>query len=253
MIIKNSKSSRDFIITKKGGFKLYPLHIQKTQDTNNSNHFISEYESTYNSSNAPKSTTYININISKKNHSFSNMKAFNEINNKNIFDDKGFRQKSFDKLKNVNDKKKKEINKRLEFIKKNMLTNKDFIAEDYVRYQDLKKNIKEFTHINYNKSGIINNKFPLMLKDIKSCEILYNNSKNKKQFRKSIQITEPEDVNEKITGAKKVFLKTNFTDNRKNLWKSNLVKYSCYNYFKVFCLANNNHFNRKKNNKKIII
>lgn len=252
MLIQSSKSSKDFIITKKGGFKLYPLHIQTTPDYNSSNNFISDYETTYNSSNAPKSTIYTNINISKKNHTFSNMKTFNENTNKSIFDDKGFRQKPLNKLKNLNNKKK-EINKRLDFIKKNMLNNKDFVCEDYVRYQDLTRNDKKFNHTNYNKSSSTKNKFPLLLKDIKSNEILYNNIKNKKKFRKSVERVEPEDVNEKIMGVKNVFLRTNFDQSRKNLWKINLFKYSCYSYFKAFCSVNNIHFNTKKNDKKIVI
>jgi len=258
MIIKTQNDTKNFLLLRKGGFRLFDINSGiKTKNFSVKNLNINQ-----DTSKEIKITENTNKNFIK---SKSNEKA----NHKNFV-----LSKISSTYSKVNNNKDKYGNYKRYLFRKNILsTEKNYLLEDYMRKKELdlmndvrKKTFYEarktfFSERNFderkvgyfNKENSFNRKkkFTLMIKDIESNFILLKNKRNKKYqeylLKEKIQ---PErntykDLNEKLN-ARNVFLRANklFKNKTKNTFTSKNLKFlSCADFFNTYYPKYNKHFN----------
>jgi hypothetical protein len=258
MIIKTQNDTKNFLLLRKGGFRLFDINSGiKTK-----NFSVKNLDINQNISNEIKITEN-----SKQN--FSKSKSNEKTNHKNFI-----LSKISSTYSKINNNRDKYGNYKKYLFRKNILsTEKNFLLEDYMRKKELdlmndtrKKTFYEarktfFSEKNFTerKTGYFNkensfdpkNKFTLMIKDIESNFLLLKNKRNKKYkeylLKKTIQ---PEknsykDLNEKLS-PRNVFLRANklFKNKTKNTFTSKNLKFlSCADFFNTYYPKYNNHFN----------
>ena len=254
MIIKSPKYTRNFLLLKKGGFKLFQSN--KSQKNNLS----------------PNYKTTISYKEGR-----TNIYNDKEEKNKNILNTFSYTSKSMHHNSPKNLPKLNEYKKRL-FLKNIISSEKKFILEDYMKHKEIdlikNHNIKTVHEarktffserkINDNRTSYFykeelfdkNNKFPLMIKDIQSNYILLKNKRNKKYKEYFIfkQLEEEKnsfkDFNEKL-GVKNIYIKSDKLFNKnKTFMNKNFNFISCINYFNSFSTTHKGAFNLKRKSLK---
>lgn len=248
MIIETPKTSRDFILLRKGGDKLYKIKLKK------------EFK-------FPKiQVSYKNI-IIKKNQINSNTNINNNNNistleNKNNSDSKKIKSNLIKSKLLFYSTPKDENNKRKNiFIKKNLNDDKNFLIQDYIRSSELSKTSNKCIHRKIisneiERNSYINNyvnilreknrKFPLLKKDIHSNFILYENEKKniyKKMNKTEIKIPDYRDLNEKLGTRFVNFKSENYFGKPK---KNPFFQLGSSHCLKTFCSINDGVFSRKR-------
>ena len=258
MIIKTQNNTKNFLLLRKGGFRLFDINSgNKTK-----NFSVKNLDINHDTSKENKIQENTNQNFTK---SKSNEKA----NHKNFV----LSKISSTYSKENNNKDKYDNYKKYLFRKNILSTEKNFLLEDYMRKKELdlmndvrKKTFYEarktfFSERNFNerKSGYFNKensferkkKFTLMIKDIESNFILLKNKRNKKYKEYLLkEKMQPEknsfkDLNE-ILNAKNVFLRANklFKNKTKITFTNKKLKFlSCADFFNTYYPKYNNHFN----------
>lgn len=249
MIIYTPKLTQNFLLLRKGGYKLFDSNINIKKSYN------------FPCKNIDKS-----INTSKEIviHDENNIK--NKKSEQKIFL-KSLTSKTFSKNK-VSKFPKLENYKKQLFRKNILSTEKSYLLEDYMRKKELdlincrnKKSIYEIRKTFFTEDKIKNNdikrsyffkphsfdknhKFTLMIKDIESNFILLKNKKIKK-FKSNLtgdiesEKNSFKDFNEKL-GVKNVYFKIDRLFKRINpMFKSNLKFFSNLKYFNTFSVGNN--------------
>ena len=242
MIIKTPNYTKNFLLLKKGGLRLFE---QNKRNKNSSYNFPSQKLaiSTYNNS-------------KEKNQEEDNK---NKEKNKNILKTYSTKSKAKYNLKifpKLNEYKK------LLFLKNIVSSEKNYLLEDYMKHKEINlmknNNIKTIydakktffcdDKINDNRTSYYyqeelfdrNKKFPLMIKDIQSNYILLKNKKmkNYKDYyllkKKEIEKNNFKDFNEKL-GIRNIFIKSDKIMNKnKTFLNNNLNFLSFSNYFKTY-------------------
>ena len=253
MIIRTPKLTRNYILLKKGGYRLFDSNDVLIKKENNKN--------------IPKT-------ISKE------IKIL--IDNKEVDKNSEEKDKIISKSLTTKTINKKSIkNKKLEDYKKNLFrknilsTEKNYLLKDYMQKKELdlmslggrrtmyeirktffnddKKKVNRRNYFYVPNSFDKTTKFTLMIKDIESNFILLKNKKNKRY--KTYKMNEGsenlkssyKDFNEKL-GVKNVYFKTENYFNKKNPFHNNKFKFlSLFSGFNKFSTGNNNIFNQKSN------
>ena len=262
MIIKTQNDTKNFLLLRKGGFRLFDINSGiKTK-----NFSVKTFDINQDTSKEIKITE-------KTNQNFNKSKSNEKTNHQNFV-----LSKISSTYSKVNNNKNKYGNYKRYLFRKNILsTEKNYLLEDYMRKKelDLMKDIRKKTFyearktffsektFNERKGGYFNkensfdrtNKFTLMIKDIESNFILLKNKRNKKYkeylLKEKIQSEKNsyKDLNEKLN-AKNVFLKANklFKNKNKNkninIFTNKKLKFlSCADFFNTYYPKYNNHFN----------
>ena len=231
MIIKTPNYTKNFLLLKKGGFRLFE---QNKNNKNSSYNFPSQKLtiSTYNNSKEKNQEEDIN----------------NKEKNKNIL--KTYSTKSKTKYKPKIYPKLNEY-KKLLFLKNIVSSEKNYYLmknNNIKTIYDAKKTFFCDDKINDNRTSYYyqeelfdrNKKFPLMIKDIQSNYILLKNKKMKKYKdyyllkKKEIEKNNFKDFNEKL-GIRNIFIKSDKIMNKnKTFLNNNLNFLSFSNYFKTY-------------------
>ena len=263
MFINSQKSTKNYLLLKKGGFRLFNTY--KKRKSLSSNTEINKVTlSTYNPS---KGRPIINgtcrEEIKKDNKKKEIINTFSNIS-----------YNKFNLTKYI--PKISEYKKRL-YLKKIVSTEKDYLLENYMKHKEIEiiknRNIKTvydarktfFTdnQINDNRTSYFykeklfddKKKFPLMIKDIQSNYILLKNKKYKKYkdylLLKKIEEEKNKfkDFNEKL-GIKNINIKSDKLIKKNNTYVNrNFNIFNCVNnYLKTF---NKEVFSQKRKRKKI--
>ena len=259
MIIKTPNYTKNFLLLRKGGFRLFDLN----SGTKSKNFSVKNLQIN------PETSKEIKITENRKqNFSKSNEKT----NNKNFVTSKiSSTYSKINNNKNRYDKYKKYL------YRKNILsTEKNYLLEDYMRKKEIdlmndvrKKTFYEarktfFSDKNFNgrKTGYFSTensfdrkkKFTLMVKDIETNFILLKNKKIKKYKEYLLKEKEKEniqsgknsfkDLNEKLN-VRNVFLKANKllkNKTKSSFTSKNLMFLNCVEYFNTYYPRYNNHF-----------
>ena len=243
MIIKTPKYTRNYLLLKKGGLRLFNSF---TKYNNNSSNFKNK-KMTISINNTSKERPYINTDIekikkiNKKDKNFLNTFTTNSQNKFNI-------SKYVPNLK--------EYKKHL-FLKNILMSEKNYLLEDYIKNKEISllknRNIKTmndvrktfFTDdkINDNRTSYFykeclfddKDKFPLMIKDINSNFILWKNQRYKK-YKDYLLLKKFEseknyfkDFNDKL-GIRNIYIKSNkLFSKSKTFMNNNLNFFRCSN------------------------
>lgn len=219
MNISTCKTSKDYILTSKFGYKLFLTNKINNEMKNRKNNFSNKFLLNDKKSGKTKFIFRQNRHIM----SLRESKTQNENKyktNKDFLIDKYIKTLELEKdskyiIKSVN----------------NSTERSTFLSNDQSMY--LKKKNEE--------------KFPLLIKDIQTSSLLYKTEKNLVLRRNTTdkQLKERNiGLNEKL-GLKGVYLKTeNYFPHQKKK-NNDYFNFGCFGYLHFFCLAKNKHFNEK--------
>lgn len=250
MIIKNQKYTRNYLLLKKGGFRLYNSYSKNKYLSSN---FKNEKNFTVNYGSNEKT----NIDTNNKKIKKGNEKD-KEIINTFSFDSKN----NFNLSKHFSNHKLKEYKKHL-FLKNILMSEKNYLLEDYMKHKEIElvKNYKiknkkknEAKKIFFSDNKINDNrtsyfykeclfdektKFPLMIRDIQSNFILLKNRKYQKYknyyLLKKLESEKNDfkDFNDKI-GIKNIFIKSDKVLNKNKTFMNNNFFRCSNNYFTFY-------------------
>ena len=260
MLINSQKSTKNFLLLKKGGLRLFNTCKRNTK-LNSKSRIKKIAKSVYNPS---KRRPIIDTDVEEIKKDNKKNEIINSFSNKsmNIFNLKKYMPK-------IN-----EYKKRL-YIKNIVSTEKEYLLQDYMKHKEIdlikNNNIKTVydarktffsdNQINDNRTSYFykeklfdeKKKFPLMIKDIQSNYILLKN-KRYKQFKNFLLFLEKKedeknnfkDFNEKL-GVKYVYIKNDkLIKNNKTFMNNKFNLFTCENYLKSFSFSSKRFSQKKK-------
>lgn len=265
MIIKTPKNTRNYLLLRKGGIRLFNSYKRNKTLLSNFQNKKSTI-STYNCSNKRS-----NLDLDIKEITKINKKNKKDKNILNAYtNDSNTSKKKFNISKYI--PKLSEYKKHL-FLNNIVSSEKNYLLEDYMKHKeielfknrnirtvyDARKSFFNDNKINDNRTSYFykeqlfdeTKKFPLMIKDIQSNFILLKNKKYKK-YKEYYLLSQIEaeknnfrDFNEKL-GVRNIFIKSDKLLNKNKTFMNNHLNFFNFNnYFKTISLQKGS-FSQKK-------